>query len=90
MALFSKKQENTNPNEGGFRIIEHDFGDNEIAYKYPVENFYSGSVVFVNPGQEVLFVLDEHIEVLDRVGRYPLDQKPASQVQLFLQAQGQC
>ena len=59
--------------EGGYRIIEHDFGADEIAYKYPVENFYSGSVVFVKPGQEVLFVLDEHIELIDREGRYTLD-----------------
>ena len=75
MALFGKKNQETDDLEGGYRIIEHDFEEDEIAYKYPVENFYSGSVVFVKPGQEVLFVLDEHIELIDREGRYPLDTK---------------
>lgn len=76
MGLFDKKNKsNETPNEGGYRIIEHDFYEDEVAYKYPVENFYSGSIVFVKPGQQVLFMLDEHVELLSREGRYVLDTK---------------
>lgn len=75
MGLFNKKKVVEDPYNGGYRLIEHDFVGDEIAYKYPVENFYSGSVVFVKPGQQVLFVLDEHVELISREGRYVLDTK---------------
>lgn len=75
MGLFNKKKEYEDSYNGGYRIIEYDFVGDEITYKYPVENFYSGSVVFVKPGQQVLFVLDEHIELISKEGRYVLDTK---------------
>ena len=56
MGLFNKKKVVEDPYNGGYRLIEHDFVGDEIAYKYPVENFYSGSVVFVKPGQQIILV----------------------------------
>lgn len=75
MSFFDKKREmqnSQNANQGNLRVIEHDFEDNEIAFKYPIVNFYSGSIVFVKPGQEVIFVRDENV-ILKPQGRYQLD-----------------
>ena len=61
MAFF-KKNKVSEPEEHKLIVIEHNFLTDEIAYKYPVENFYPGSVLIVKPGQEAIFVKEGHAE----------------------------
>lgn len=74
MGLFGKKKEEqlTGEPRGGKVDIQHAFGDDEIAYKFEVEDFYSYSTIFVKPGQEALVAIDEEVEVL-HPGRVVLD-----------------
>lgn len=72
MALFKKKNESfSQPAENKFLVIKHDFLNDEIAYKYPEENFYPHTILFVKPGQEAIFVKEGHAETFT-AGRYEL------------------
>lgn len=52
--------------------IEWRFQDGELAARYPQENLNSSSVIFVQPGQEALFIKEGQICDVLREGRYQL------------------
>lgn len=69
MGLFDKKEKN----QEQFEILKHVFAENEIAYRYPSENFYAGSVLFVQPGQEAVLVKEGDQDGPYTNGRYTLN-----------------
>lgn len=52
--------------------IKWRFQDGELAARYPQENLNSSSVIFVQPGQEALFIKEGQICDVLREGRYQL------------------
>ncbi len=67
MGLFSK------PQKEEFSVIEHYFSVEEIAYRYPEQNFLSGSILRVQPGQEAVLVKEGDCDGPYTNGRYVLD-----------------
>ncbi len=67
MGLFTK-----NPQES-LSVIRHAFKPDEIAYYYPQENFLSGSVLVVEPGQEAVLIKEGDQDGPYINGRYTLD-----------------
>lgn len=64
MSIFSK--------EPILDVIEHNFELNEMAWRYYRENFNTQSVLFVQPGQEVVFVKEGKIFDILGPGRHVL------------------
>lgn len=71
MGLFSKKNSNYNDNDAKLRQIEYDFETDDLAKKFEFENFATGSILFVKPGQEAVVYSDGNVETFEQ-GRYEL------------------
>ena len=77
MAFFSKDQKNN------FSIIQHYFDSQEIAFRYPEQNFLSGSVLFVQPGQEAVLIKEGDPDGPYTNGRYTLDTNQLPRLRKF-------
>ncbi len=66
MGLFGKKK------EAIVQTVSYRFNKDQIAYHYPIENLSYGSVLFVEPGQEVVVITEGRMS-LKGEGRHSLD-----------------
>lgn len=69
MGLFDKKQEQQ------LEVLKHEFTEDEIAYRYPKEDFYAGSLLYVQPGQEAVLIKDGDQDGPYTNGRYALNTR---------------
>ncbi|MBQ8372500.1 MAG: SPFH domain-containing protein [Clostridia bacterium] len=77
MALFSKK-----PTELP-TTIQHSFLPEEVAFRYPKENFITGSVLFVQPGQEAVMIKEGDQDGPYTNGRYTLNTNELPGIRRF-------
>ena len=62
-----------NNNEStGFAVLQHDFEEQEIAFRHHEDSITSGSVLFVQPGQEAVLVKEGDQDGPYTSGRYTL------------------
>lgn len=80
MGLFDKKNNQQAPLE----VIRHTFEDNEIAFRYPGENFNSGSVLFVQPSQEAVLIKEGDQDGPYVNGRYTLNTNELPGISKFV------
>lgn len=78
MGLFDKKQ------QGPLIVLKHDFAENEIVYRYPEEDFMSGSLLFVQPGQEAVLIKDGDQDGPYTNGRYALNTNELPGISKFV------
>ncbi len=69
MGLFDKKQEQQ------LEVLKHEFTEDEIAFRYPKEDFYAGSLLYVQPGQEAVLIKDGDQDGPYTNGRYALNTR---------------
>ena len=84
MGLFEKKQEQFEKKQEQFEILKHVFDENEIAYRYPKEDFLSGSVLFVQPGQEAVLIKEGDQDGPYTNGRYTLNTNELPGISKFI------
>lgn len=77
MNLFNKKSE-------AIEVIKHDFAENEIAFRYPKEDFIAGSVLFVQPGQEAVLIKEGDQDGPYTNGRYVLNTNELPGISKFI------
>ena len=77
MAFFSNKTNDS------FSVLQHRFDVDEIAYRYPEENFYSGSVLYVQPGQEAVLIKEGDQDGPYTNGRYTLSTNEMPRLSRF-------
>ena len=77
MGLFSKAPEEH------FSVLQHYFDVDEIAFRYPEQNFLSGSVLFVQPGQEAVLIKEGDLDGPYTNGRYVLDVNQLPKLRKF-------
>lgn len=54
-------------------VIKNDGPEDAILYRYPLEDFNTGSVVHVFPGEEAVFIKNGHLQGTLRAGTHTLD-----------------
>ena len=78
MGLFSKKT------AANLEVIRHEFDENEIAFRYPQDDFSSGSVLLVQPGQEAVMIKDGDQDGPYTNGRYTLETNHLPGISKFI------
>lgn len=78
MGVFDKKEERQ------LEVLKHNFAEDEILYRYPKENFFVGSLLYVQPGQEAVLIKDGDGDGPYTNGRYSLNTREVPGVSKFI------